>query len=150
MVDCVTDDRERTAAAVRDAFLRHGGCPGAAGSVAYLFKEVGRLLYGASAALGARLSVAWEAGAEDVVLVPDGSVEVLTDPVEIDAVRAKLAEAGAEPVAAAVLYRSSVRVELSAVQRAQMQELLRSLAKLGGVRSVYTNAENVGELLAGV
>lgn len=150
IVDCLTADPERTAAAVREAFLRHGGRPGAAGSVAYLFKEVGRLVYPASAGLGSRLGSVWEAGAEDVVVDGDGSVEVLTDPAEIDAVRSKLALLGHDAAAAGVTYRSSVEVALGAEDASRTVRLLRALEKLDGVRSVYTNAENAGELLASV
>ena len=150
LVDCLTGDPERTATAVRQVFLHHGGRPGAAGSVAYLFKEVGRLAYPASAGLGSRLGCVWEAGAEDVVVGPDGSVEVLTDPLEIDGVRSKLALLGHEAAAMEVTYRSSAKVALGAEDAARTVRLLRALERLDGVRSVYTNAENAGELLASV
>jgi transcriptional/translational regulatory protein YebC/TACO1 len=150
LVDCLTGDPGRTAAAVRQAFLHHGGQPGAAGSVAYLFKEVGRLVYPANAGLGSRLGSVWEAGAEDVVVAPDGSVEVLTDPVEIDVVRSRLALLGHDAAAIEVTYRSSAKAVLGAEDAARMTRLLRALEGLDGVRSVYTNAENAGELLASV
>jgi transcriptional/translational regulatory protein YebC/TACO1 len=150
MVDCLTGDRERVAAAVRRAFLRHGGHPGASGAVAYLFKEVGRLAYVRAARLGSQLDLAWEAGAEEVVLGRDGSIEVLTDPVELDAVRSKLAHAGCEAAASGVTFRSSVKVELSGSEALEMAGLLAALEGLDDVRSIYTNAEVAGELLAGV
>ncbi len=150
LVDCLTDDPDRTASAVRAAFRGHGGYPGAAGSVAYLFNEVGRLEYPAGARLDSRLGLAWEAGAEDVVVRGDGSVEVLTDPAELEAARARLARAGCEAAASEVTCRPSVTVELSGEAAAEMAELLRALRSLDGVRSVYTNAEAAGELLAGV
>jgi transcriptional/translational regulatory protein YebC/TACO1 len=150
MVDCVTGDPERTASAVREAFLRHGGRPGAGGSVAYLFKEVGRLLYPPSAGLGSQPGVVWEAGAEEVEVGRDGSVEVLTDPVEIDTVRSKLALSGHVAAATDVTYRSSARVVLGAQDAARLAGLVRALETLDGVRSIYTNAENAGELLASV
>ncbi len=150
LVDCLTDDPDRTASAVRAAFLSHGGHPGAADAVAYLFNEVGRLAYPAAARLESHLELAWQAGAEDVAVSRDGSVEVLTDPVELEAVRASLARAGCEPLASEVTYRPSVKVELSGETAAQMTGLLRALESLHDVRSVYTNAEVAGELLASV
>lgn len=150
IVDCLTADRERAAAAVRGAFLGHGGYPGATGSVAYLFKDVGRLVYPAGARLDIRPELVWEAGAEDVSVGREGSVEVLTDPAELEAVRASLARAGFEPLASEVTCRASVKVELSGEEAAEMAGLLRALESLEDVRSVYTNAEMAGELLASV
>ncbi len=150
MVDCLTDNRDRTASEVRATLLSHGGHPGAAGSVGYLFKEVGRLTYAAGTPLESRLGLAWEAGAEDVVVGRKGSVEVLTDPAELEAVRSRLIRAGCEPMASEMTYRASVTVELSGEAAAEMMGLLRALGSLGDVRSIYTNAEVAGELLAGV
>jgi transcriptional/translational regulatory protein YebC/TACO1 len=150
IVDCLTDDRDRTAAAVRGAFLSHGGHPGAAGSVAYLFKQVGRLVYPARARLDSHPGLAWEAGAEDVSVRRDGSVEVLTDPAELEAVRSSLAQASGEPIARGLTCRASVGVELSGEEAAELARLLRALESLEDVRSVYTNAETAGELLASV
>ncbi len=150
MVDCLTEDPDRTASAVRGAFLSHGGHPGAPGSVAYLFNEVGRLEYPPGARLGRRLDLAWQAGAEDAIVRGDGSVEVLTDPTELETVRSSLARAGCEAAAGEVTCRASLTAELSGAAAAEMTGLLRALGSLKGVRSVYTNAEVAGELLAGV
>lgn len=150
LVDCLSDDPGRTAGAVRGAFLSHGGHPGAPGSVAYLFHEVGRLEYPPGARLDSRLRLAWHAGAEDVVVSQDGAVEVLTDPIELEAVRSRLARAGCEAAASEVTCRASIRVELSGAAAAEMTGLLRALGSLHDVRSIYTNAEVAGELLASV
>lgn len=150
IVDCLTGDPERTGAAVRAAFLSHGGRLGAAGSVAYLFKKVGRLAYPPAAGLGSRLDLLWEAGAEDIVVGRDGSVEVLTDPAELDDVRSRLASVAAAAAEAELTYRAPVRAEVSAPQAAQMAGLLKALGELEGVRGIYTNAENAGELLESV
>lgn len=150
MVECLTADPARAAAAVREAFMNHGGHLGAAGSVAYLFKEVGRLVYPRGAGLGLRLNLIWDAGAEDVVVCRDGSVEVLTDPLELDEVRSRLAPAASEPPVASVTYQSAVKVRLSTAQAASLAQLRRALGKLDGVRSIYTNAENADELLESI
>ncbi len=150
MVDCLTDDRDRTACCVRQAFLRHDGHPGAAGSVAYLFKEVGRLIYPAGARLDACLRLAWQAGAEEVLVGRDGSLEVLTDPAELETVRSSLGHAGCEPVRSERTFRAAVQVELTGEAALRMAALLQALASLDHVRSVYTNAEMAGELLESV
>ncbi|MGH8229748.1 MAG: YebC/PmpR family DNA-binding transcriptional regulator [Steroidobacteraceae bacterium] len=150
MVDCRTPDRDRAAAAVRAALASHGGYLGAQGSVGYLFREVGRLEYGSAAALASHTELAWEAGAEDVAVRPDGSVELLTDPSELGAVRARLGLAGCEARASKVTYRACVTVQLAAAEAARMARLLRALESLEDVRSVYTNAEVAGELLESI
>ncbi|MGD9339688.1 MAG: YebC/PmpR family DNA-binding transcriptional regulator, partial [Chromatiales bacterium] len=76
MVDCVTDNRNRTVAEVRHAFSKFGGNLGADGSVSYLFSHVGLLEFGAGVDEDALMEVALEAGAEDIITGADGSVEV--------------------------------------------------------------------------
>src|ERR1700761_670337 len=110
IVDCRTDNRVRTVERVRQILLQHGGLMGAKGSVAYLFHEVGRVVF-APGVDGKRLArVALEAGAEDVELA---SREVLTDPIEFESVRAALVKAGFDPARAEVTQRASTRVPLN-------------------------------------
>jgi YebC/PmpR family DNA-binding regulatory protein len=91
IVECLTDNRNRTVADIRHAFGRYGGNLGADGSVAYLFNRVGLLGYPRDVDENALTGAAIEASAEDVVVNEDGSVEVLTDPDDFAAVRAALA-----------------------------------------------------------
>ena len=71
MVDCLTDNRNRTVAEVRHAFTKYGGNLGADGSVAYLFNHVGQLLYPAGSDEDSVMEAAIEAGAEDVIVDGD-------------------------------------------------------------------------------
>ena len=80
MVDCMTDNRNRTVADVRHAFSKFGGNLGADGSVSYLFNNVGLLAYAAGTDEDAVMEAAIDAGAEDVVVDEDSSIEVLTAP----------------------------------------------------------------------
>ena len=80
MVDCLTDNRNRTVAEVRHAFAKFGGNLGADGSVAYLFNQVGLISYPSGCDEEKLMEAAIEAGAEDVVSNDDGSIDVLTDP----------------------------------------------------------------------
>ena len=150
LVECVPEDRERTAAALRERFERHGGHLGASGSVAYLFNKVGLLTFAPGTAAEPVARCAWQAGAEDVILSADGTLEVLTDPPELSSVRGRLARAGHVPHDALVTWRSAARVELQGAAGTQLLALIEDLLSLTEVRSVHTNAEVAGELLAGV
>ena len=149
-VDCLTDDPPRTAAAVRDAFRRHGGWLGAPGSVGYLFREVGRLVFAANSRSDALVRLAWEAGAEDVMTGRNGVVEIYTDPLELEAVRTALEGAGFAPIEQALVRRTAATVPLMGQAAEEMRRLLDALRRIGGVQHVYTNAEVAGELLESI
>ena len=87
MVDCMTDNRNRTVADVRHAFSKFGGNLGADGSVGYLFNHVGQLRFPPGSDEEAIMDAAIEAGADDVLVEDDSSIEVLTDPGDFEAVR---------------------------------------------------------------
>ena len=78
MVDCMTDNRNRTVADVRHAFTKFGGNLGTDGSVAYLFTKLGQISYPAGSDEDAVMEAALEAGADDIVNNEDGSIDVLT------------------------------------------------------------------------
>src|SRR6185436_6226211 len=90
MIDCLTDNRTRTVADVRHAFTKHGGNLGTDGSVAFLFKHCGQLVFAPGASEDKVMEAALEAGAEDVISNEDGSIEVICAPVDFTAVREKL------------------------------------------------------------
>ncbi len=150
IVDCRTDDRERTRAQLRRVFSSHGGRLGAAGSVAYLFKEVGLLAYPSAARSESLMASAWQAGAEEVVVTGSGSVEVLTDPVELAAVAASLAQTGFPATKSEVTCRAAATVRLAGEAAAEMVRLFRALEAVEGAQAIYTNAEIAGEVLAKV
>jgi len=150
MVECLTDDRGRAQAAIRDAFRCNGGRLGACGSVAYLFNEVGLLRFPPGTAREPLSGFAWQAGAEDVIVQAAGALEVLTDPLELERVRTALADAGFAPQSSRVTRRAQARVRLAGAQAAALARLVAALGHLEGVASVYTNAEIAGEVLASV
>ena len=96
MVDCLTDNRIRTVADVRHAFTKHGGNLGTDGSVAFLFKHCGQLVFAPGASEDKVMEAALEAGAEDVVTNEDGSIEVICAPADFVTVKEKLTKAGLE------------------------------------------------------
>lgn len=148
MVDCLTDNRNRTVAEVRHAFSKHGGNLGADGSVNYLFNHVGQLLYPAGSDEDSIMDAAIEAGAEDVCVDNDQSVEVLTDPAEFESVRDQMVSAGLEPESAQLTMRASTNSELGAKEAASMIKLLEVLEDLDDVQEVYSNADISDDVLA--
>lgn len=148
MVDCLTDNRNRTVAEVRHAFSKFGGNLGAGGSVNYLFDNVGQLLFPAGADEDAVMEAAIEAGAEDVVVDTDGSIEVLTSPDDFEQVRDGIVAAGMQPESAEVTMRASTNAELGVKEASSMVKMLEILEDLDDVQEVYSNADISEDVLA--
>lgn len=139
MVDCMTDNRTRTVAAVRHAFTKHGGNLGTDGSVAYLFKHCGQLLFAPGVDEAQLLEVALEAGAEDVISNDDGSLEVITGPDTFVSVRDALEETGFKAELAEVTWKPESEVLLQGDDAVRMQKLLDALEDIDDVQDVYTS-----------
>ncbi len=148
MVDCLTDNRNRTVAEVRHAFTKFGGNLGADGSVNYLFNKVGELLYPKSSNEDTVMEAAIEAGAEDVVVDDDGSIEVLTAPEDFEQVRDAMVAAGLTADNAQVTMRASTSAELGVKEAGSMIKLLEMLEDLDDVQEVYSNADISEDVLA--
>jgi YebC/PmpR family DNA-binding regulatory protein len=148
MVDCLTDNRNRTVAEVRHAFSKFGGNLGADGSVSYLFNSVGQLLYPSGSDEDTIMEAAIDAGAEDIVVDDDQSVEVLTEPAEFEQVRDKMIETGFEPENAQLTMRASTTAELNVKEAGSMIKLLDMLEDLDDVQEVYSNADISDDILA--
>ena len=140
MVDCMTDNRVRTVAEVRHAFSKFGGNMGSEGSVAFLFKHCGQMLFAPGTNEDALMEAALEAGAEDVVADDEGGFEVITDPYEFSRIREALEKAGFTPALAEVTMKASTSTDLSGDDAVKMQKLLDALENLDDVQEVYTNA----------
>jgi len=147
MVDCLTDNRNRTVADVRHAFTKFGGNLGADGSVAYLFEKTGFLSYPPGVDEDKIMEAAIEAGASDVVSHDDGSLEVLSEPDDFDEVRVAMRTEGLEPEQAEVTLRASTQTSLEAKQAESMLKLLDTLDELDDVQQVYSNADIPDDLL---
>ena len=148
LVECLTDNRNRTVGEVRHAFSKCGGNLGADGSVAYLFQHCGVLGFPAGTSEEDLLHAALDAGAEDVVANEDGSFDVLTAPADFDAVRDALAAAGLVPESAEVTMRAATGVEVDGEEAEQVLRLLEMLEDLDDVQDVFSNAELSDEALA--
>ena len=140
IVDCLSDNRTRTVAEIRHAFAKHGGNLGTDGSVAFLFKHCGQIVFAPGTDENRLIEIALDAGAEDIVDNDDGSIDVITGPHEFVAVREALAKAGLKPGFAEVTMKPLTEVALSGDDGAQMQKLLDEFEALDDVQNVYTNA----------
>jgi YebC/PmpR family DNA-binding regulatory protein len=148
MVDCLTDNRNRTVADVRHAFSKFGGNLGADGSVSYLFNHVGLLSYPAGSDEDPIMAAAIEAGAEDVVVDEDRSIQVLTDPLDFEMVRDAMRRAGFEPEASELTMWAATSTELGLEEAGSMVKLLEMLEDLDDVQNVYSNAEIRDDVLS--
>ena len=140
MVDCLTDNRTRTVADVRHAFSKHGGNMGSDGSVAFLFKHCGQLVFAPGTSEEKLLDAALEAGAEDVVTNDDGSIEVVTGPYDFSAVKSALEKAGFKAEMAEVTMKPSTETVLEGEDAARMHKRVEALESLDDVQEVYTTA----------
>ncbi|KRB93850.1 YebC/PmpR family DNA-binding transcriptional regulator [Noviherbaspirillum sp. Root189] len=140
IVDCMTDNRVRTVAEVRHAFSKFGGNMGTEGSVAFLFKHCGQLLFAPGTNEDALMEAALEAGAEDVVTDEEGGIEVLTPPHDFSAVKESLEKAGFKAEVAEILMKPSTETVFTGDDAVKMQKLLDALENLDDVQEVYTNA----------
>jgi YebC/PmpR family DNA-binding regulatory protein len=140
IVDCMTDNKTRTVADVRHAFSKFGGNLGTDGSVAFMFKHCGQLIYGPDTNEDKLMEAALEAGAEDVVTNDDGSIEVITAPYEFTGVKAALEKAGFKAEFGEVTMKPTADVLFTGEDAAKMQKLLDALESLDDVQEVYTTA----------
>jgi YebC/PmpR family DNA-binding regulatory protein len=140
MVDCMSDNRNRTVGEVRHAFTKHGGNLGTSGSVDYLFTQQGVFNFSPGADEDALMEIALEAGADDIQTLDDGSVEVTTSPDAFGAVSEAFEKAELKPDNAEVTMVASTEVELNLDQAQKFMKLSDVLEDLDDVQNVYHNA----------
>ena len=147
MVECMTDNRNRTVTGVRNAFNKSGGNLGTDGSVAYLFTKQGVISYEEGVDEDAIMEAALEAGAEDVVSNDDGSVDVYTAPADFGAVKDALDAIGVEAVNAEVTMLPSTKADLDEDTAAKFLRLIDTLEDHDDVQEVYHNAEIADDVM---
>src|SRR5687767_107472 len=124
IVDCMTDNKTRTVADVRYAFSKHGGNLGTDGSVAFLFKHCGQLVFAPGTNEDKLMEAAIEAGADDVITNDDGSLEVVTAPYDFVAVRTALEKQGFKAALAEVTFKPTSETAMKGDDAVRMQKLL--------------------------
>lgn len=147
MVECLTDNRNRTVAEVRHAFSKCGGNLGTDGSVAYLFSKKGLLTF-VGVDEDALMDAALEAGADDVVTEEDGTIEVYTTPNDFGTVLDGLEAAGFKAQSAEVTMIPSTEAELDAETAPKLMRLIDMLEDLDDVQEVYHNGSISDEVAA--
>ncbi len=140
IIDCLTDNKQRAVADVRHALTKFGGNLGTDGSVAFMFKHCGSLVYEPGTSEDKVMEIALEAGAEDVVTDEDGSIEVITPPADFVAVKEAMEAAGLKAVLAEVTMKAMNEVEFTGDDAVKMQKILDALEDLDDVQDVYTSA----------
>ena len=150
LVECMTDNRNRTVSGVRHAFSKSGGNLGTDGSVAYLFDKKGVISYSPGIDEELIMGIALESGAEDVVTHDDGSIDVFTTPEEFGQVKDALDNAGLDAVNAEVSLIPSTKAELDADTAPKLLRLIDMLEDLDDTQDVYSNADISDEILAGL
>jgi YebC/PmpR family DNA-binding regulatory protein len=140
IVNCMTDNKTRTVADVRHTFAKYGGNLGGEGSVDFLFKHCGQLVFAPGTSEEKLMEAALDAGAEDIVTHADGSIEVIATSNEFAKVKAALERAGLKPELAEIMMKPTTEIELKGDEAAHMQKLLDALEALDDVQEVYTNA----------
>jgi len=151
VVDCMTNNRNRTVAEVRHAFTKCGGNMGTDGSVAYLFQTLGQLTFAPGAAEDKVMEAALDAGADDVVANDDKSIDVTTSPEAFVAVKEAMLAAGLQPVHAEVTFAAANNILITDKEVAEkIIRLIDMLEDLDDVQEVYSNADIAEEILVQV
>ena len=146
IVDCLTDNKNRTVAEVRHAFSKCGGNMGTSGCVEYLFTKTG-IIHFEQGDEDTIMEIAIEAGAEDIVSNDDGSIEVTTVAEDLGTVKAALIQADLTPTSSDITFVASTEVELNADQAEKMLRLTDMLEDCDDVQNVYANANISDDVL---
>ena len=148
MVDCLTDNRNRTVSEVRHAFSKCGGNLGTDGSVAYLFSKQGVISFSSGTDEETIMELALEAGAEDVLIHEDGCIDVITESETFSVVKEALRVAELMPENAEITMTPATRVEVDLENAEKIVRLVDMLEDLDDVQRVYSNADFSDEVMA--
>ncbi|QKQ23876.1 YebC/PmpR family DNA-binding transcriptional regulator [Candidatus Ruthia endofausta] len=147
MVDCLSDNRNRTVSDVRHAFSKHGGNLGTDGSVSYLFIKQGFISF-ETGDEDQIMEVALDAGAQDIITNDDGPIDVITTPEDFFIVKDALTSAKFKPSHAEVTMEPANRVELNLGDAEKFMKLIDRLEDLDDTQEVYHNADISDEVMA--
>ncbi|MDH5358454.1 MAG: YebC/PmpR family DNA-binding transcriptional regulator [Gammaproteobacteria bacterium] len=147
MVDCLTDNKNRSVAAVRNVFTKRGGNMGTDGSVSYLFNKKGIITYPAGTDEDTVMEAALESGAEDIVTNDDGSIDVFTSAEDYSTVKDALDAAGLEAVSAEVTMHPETTASLDVDDARKALAMIEAFEELDDVQQVYSNADFSDEVM---
>lgn len=147
MVECLSNNRNRTVSEVRHAFTKYGGNLGTNGSVAYLFNSVGQIMVEPGNDFDKVMEIAIENGADEVDTDDDGSIVIETAPENFNQVKDALEQAKCKLSVAEISMVASTEVSLDAEQSEKLVKMIDALEDLDDVQSVYSNAQLAEEVL---
>jgi YebC/PmpR family DNA-binding regulatory protein len=148
IVDCMTNNRNRTVGEVRHAFTKNGGNLGTDGSVGYLFKKQGTMTFAPGVDEERLMEHALELGVEDVIVNDDKSIDVITLPDNFISIKEMLIKSGFKPEQAEVTMRAATNVAITDKETAEkVLNMIDALEDLDDVQEVYSNADVAGEIL---
>ena len=149
MVDCMTNNRNRTVADVRHAFTKCGGNLGTDGSVSYLFNKLGQITFSSDADEEGIMELALSQNAEDVIVNEDKSIEVRTLPDHFQKIKDAMAAAGFKPQYAEISMIAATNITVTDKESAEkLMHLIDMLEELDDVQEVYSNADIPEDVLA--
>jgi YebC/PmpR family DNA-binding regulatory protein len=141
LVECMTDNKNRTVAEVRHAFTKSGSELATSGSVAYLFEKKGQLIFSSGVDEDALMEESLEAGADDILNHDDASFEVLTSVEDFMSVKEYLDTKGLVAEHAEIAMLPSTHAELDIDTAVKVLRLIDRLEDLDDTQNVYSNAE---------
>ena len=147
LIECMTDNKNRTVAEVRYALSKFGGNLGTEGSVAYLFQQVGLISLSGVEDPERIMEVAIDSGAEDIEHDEGRSMDIITKPADFLNVRDSLLAQGINPEISDVTMRALNDVSIDIEHAESMLKLLDILEDLDDVQAIHSNAEIPNELL---
>lgn len=139
MMDCLTDNRNRTVAAVRNIFSKYDGNMGTDGSVSHLFSNKGIISYGAGTDEDIVIEVSLEAGADDVITNNDDSIDVFTSPKDYVSVKSALKSIGLTMISSEVIMYPDSTVTLDTQNEEKALKMIDAFEDIDDVQYVYTN-----------
>ena len=147
IVDCMTDNKNRTVAAVRHAFSKYGGNLGSDGSVEYMFDQIGLLTYENISNEENFFDIALELDVEDINTDDDKYIEIITSPLNLEKVSNILQKKGFQPKNSEITIHAKNTTLLNLNQANSMIKLLEMLDDIDDVQNVFSNAEFPDEIL---
>lgn len=149
LVDCLSDNKNRTVSEVRHAFTKHGGNLGTDGSVSYLFDNQGEILLAAGPSEDKVMDIAIEAGASDVT-EEEGQIEIITPVESYHAVLNALQAEAIEVEESHITMRAQNLISIDKDTAVSLLKLIDMLEDLDDVQNVYNNAELTESLLESI
>ncbi|MER1941417.1 MULTISPECIES: YebC/PmpR family DNA-binding transcriptional regulator [unclassified Castellaniella] len=140
IIDCMTDNRQRTVSEVRHTLSKHGGNLGQDGSVVFMFKHCGQFIFAPGTSEEAVMEVGLENGADDVQTDEEGVIEVTCEPTDYTTLKQAFDAAGLTAEIHGVIMKAESKVQLAGDDAERMQKIIDLLEDLDDVQEVYTTA----------